>query len=142
VEDELGIIRSEHRARVFGVVPLLLGAAFCFVVVWACFALPFGHWKGTALERFGVIALFGLGGAILVHAAWRVATTRVELCDRGFRYRGNVVRWSEVGSVEGLRVNGVLKSITVHARGKKMQITSGIDGFEHVVIAMRERMAR
>jgi hypothetical protein len=142
VEDELGTIRSEHRARISAVVWQLLLAGFCFAVVYACIALPFGKWKGTPLERFGVVALFGLGGAILLYYAWKVGGTRVELCDRGFRYSGKVVRWSEVRSVEGWRVNGQLKSITVFTADRKLQISSGIEDFDHVVTAMRERMAR
>jgi hypothetical protein len=142
----LGTVHSVHRAKLTSVAWLVVLAVFCFGVVVATIAMPFGTPDGTTpLKRLGLGALFGAGGAVLVVYALSIARTRVELCADGFRHiRASVVEvpWDDIARVDAVRINGNLRTLIVYAREHRLAISAGLAGFDDLVAAVRDRAPR
>jgi hypothetical protein len=142
--DDLGPVVSEHRPRALHAAWMGLLIAFC-VGVLVLLVLTLGRDEDAldVAKRAGMGLLFLVATGFLGHSLWREMGTRVTVGRDGLRHevRGKVVvaRWADIGSVQIVRQNGAVKSLTLHVGSDELIVTSALSDFRALTDALVSR---
>ncbi len=144
-DPELGRWVDEHRPSATKATGQILMILFCLVIAIALSVVAAQQYESSeALKRVGMAELFYAGAGILIYAFILNQKTRVELHERGLRHtlgrKISTVRWSQLRSIEMLRINGRIRTLTLHrADGPRLVLNSSLERFDSLLEFFRAR---
>lgn len=142
IEADLGTIRSTHRRTLLSLATFGLLIVFSFALAVTLLVVAADkHRTSDILMALGMGLLFLFAGAALIHMMRQAANTRVDIADRGLvhTYRSVVtpVRWTEIGAVETIRVNGRVKTVLLHTHGRRLMISNDLAAFRSILAVLK-----